>query len=300
MSGNTSPGASHLPMYHYFNTIMTPYEIDMDSFQWEVKPVLANATDIIQRSPAPRQKFVRFAPKAVDIKYNEFKTKSNNGRQRNNAAALTVANDSKMMRIPSPSELSRAGSPRQDPSSTQIQSSHRRTIRENPTERSSRMEFEAQNYTSSQNGQFKLVVANTPTQFPPRVPSPPASRDPPPTPRPARLSTPDFTDDYDDCPRFCDCCGNYEAERSGRTLDSRKEGSACSKMEYQYQAASAYIGDRRLVAEKRKQDLAVVPTEDTQVWNLMRMGYPRSVAITTLEAYRHDFEKAATFLEYNY
>ncbi|KAJ8066248.1 hypothetical protein OCU04_005330 [Sclerotinia nivalis] len=233
MSGNTSPGTSHLPTYYYFNTTMAPSETKMNSLQRGPQSILTNAADNDQRSPAPRQKFVHFAPRAIDNENNEFKTKTNDEKQKRDAIAFSISNDSKRNRISSSSELNKVGSSRSDLSSTQIQSSHHRTIREKPIERRSGMKFATQNSTSSQGRQFKLVAPNTTTQYLPRVPSPPMNRGPPPTPRPARLPTPDLENPCD-CPlNFCDCLRCYEAEMLRRGVESRREVSAYSKMENQ-------------------------------------------------------------------
>ncbi|KAI9648362.1 hypothetical protein NHQ30_002995 [Ciborinia camelliae] len=285
---------------------MTPYKIKMSSLQRGVRPILTNVADLNENSPASTQKFVRFASQVVDNELNESKTNSSEGRQKNIAVAANVTDDLKRKRIPSSSEMYKAGSSRHDLSLTQIQFSHHRTIQEKPMEPCSQWESEAQNVVSFQDRQFNLVAANTPTQYPPRVPSPPVNRDPPLTPRPERLPTPDFEETCDDRPNFCDCLSCYEAERSRRTAESTRGLSAYSKMEGQCeivpqdQAATAYIRDSRPIGRQQRQDLAVGPTEDFEVWNLMRMGYPRSVAITALEACRYDFNKAVAFLKYNY
>ncbi|KAF7863862.1 hypothetical protein EAF04_006827 [Stromatinia cepivora] len=291
MSGNTSPGTSHLPTYYYFNTTIAPFEIKMNSHQRGTNPVLTNVADNGQRSPAPRQKFVHFAPGAVDDENNEFKTKTNDEKQERDAIAFNITNDSKRNRVSSSSELYKADSSRRDLSSTQIQSSNHRTIREKPIERRSRMKSETQNSTSSQSRQFKLVAPNTTTQYPPRVPSPPMNRGPPPTPRPARLPTPDLEDPCDYPLNFCDCLRCYEVEVSRRGVESSREVSAYSKMENQYQAATAYIRDSRPVVREQRPDLVVMPKEDARICNLIGMGYPRKVAITALESYRYNFEK---------
>lgn len=212
---------------------MAPYETKMSYFQRGVTPILTNAVDKTRNPPTPRQKFVHFASKATDNDLNEFKTKPSDEGPKKYVIGPKVTNDSKRKRIPSSSELYEAGSSRSDLSSVHVQTSQRRMIREKPNDRHIRMESEFQNDTSFQNRQFKLVPATTPTQYLPRVPSPPVSRGPPPTPPPARLPTPDFADICDNPPIFCDCLGCYEAERSRRIVESSREASAYMKMEDQ-------------------------------------------------------------------
>ncbi|CAD6442015.1 ffb52e22-a047-4a91-bfce-a7eea9186a06 [Sclerotinia trifoliorum] len=293
MSGNASPGTSHSPTYYYFNTTMAPFETKMNSLQRGPKSILTNATDNDRRSPVPGQKFVHFAPRAIDNENNEFKTKTNNEKQKKDATAFNITSNSKRNRFLSSSELNKAGSSRTALGSTQIKSPHR-AIREKPSERRSRMKVEIENSTSSQGRQFKLLAPNTAAQYIPRVPSPPMNRGPPATPRPARLPTPDLENPRDYPLNFCDCLRCYEAGMLGRDVESRREVLASSKMENQYQAATAYIRDRRPVVREQGLGLIVVPREDSHTCNLMGLGYPRNVAINALEAYGYNFEEVDT------
>ncbi|KAB8304431.1 hypothetical protein EYC80_003829 [Monilinia laxa] len=151
--------------------------------------------------------------------------------------------------------------------------------------RPTRMDSEARDVNSTPSNYFELVGANTPIQCPPRAPSPPINRDLPPPPRLERLPTPDFEDSCYDRPKFCECLGCYEVE-------SRRETLAYSKIEDQYKAAMAYIKDARPVSRQQRQDPAIVSTEDSRVYNLMHIGYPRIIAAVSSEDCSYDFEKS--------
>ncbi|QSZ37646.1 hypothetical protein DSL72_008745 [Monilinia vaccinii-corymbosi] len=242
---------------------MSPDEIDMNSHQRGAKAVLGNDAKIIQSSSAPRQKFVHFAPETIDNEFNVFNITSRDERHTNNIAALDYTNHSERERISSSSELYL--------SLNQTSSSHHRLVQKKDTKRRIRMDSQAQNDNPSPDHYFRLVAAYTPTQCPPRVPSPPVDRDPPSPPCLERLPTPDFEDVFAHCPKFCDCLGCYEVERSARIIESRGEASGYSKMNDQYQAATAYIRDRRTVSRQQMQDPAVEPMEGSRVYHLMRM-----------------------------
>lgn len=44
------------------------------------------------------------------------------------------------------------------------------------------------------------------------------------------------------------------------------------------QAAIAYIKDARSVSRQQRQDPAVVTTEESRVYDIMRIGHPQSIA----------------------
>ncbi|KAF7953569.1 uncharacterized protein EAE97_000968 [Botrytis byssoidea] len=275
--------------------------MEWNTIHREAMPILAEFSEMDQRSPAPRQKSVQFAPRATDDEFNEFKINPSDTRHNYNTTALNITKDSGKKKIPSYSKSFKAGSSYYDLGSTPIQAFNRRKFQDKPIDRQYRMEFGAQNDTAIPNHQFKLIAASTQPQYRPRVPSPPVKRGPPPTPRPIRLPTPDFEENCNDHLYFCDCLGCYEAERPRRIVErERQEAPAYLKMENQYQAATAYIRNARPAESQRRQDLAVVSTEGFHVSNLIQLGYPRNATITALEACRYDFEKAVTFLRYNY
>ncbi|KAF7888269.1 uncharacterized protein EAF02_002810 [Botrytis sinoallii] len=301
MSGNTSPAMKNLPTHHYLDSTVSPYEIEWNTVHREAMPILAEFSIMNQRSPAPRQKSVHFAPRAIDNEFNEFKIKPSDKRHKKNTTAFNVTKDSGRREIPSSSKSFEAGSSCYDLSSTPIQAFNRRRIQDKTIDRQYRMEFGSQNDSAVQNHQFKLIAASTQPQYPPRVPSPPVKREPPPTPRPILLPTPDFEENCDDHLYFCDCLGCYEAGRPRRVVErERQEAPAYLKMENQYQAATAYIRNARPAESQQRQDLNVSSTEDLHVNNLIRLGYPRAAVIIALEACRYDLEKAVTFLKYNY
>ncbi|RAL68192.1 hypothetical protein DID88_008899 [Monilinia fructigena] len=257
----------------------------MDSYQGQAKTVLGSDADVNQRPPAPRQKFVHFALKNIDNELNEFKTTRFDERHKNNAAALNLTNNSESEGVPSSSELYLR--------LNQAQLFHCHTIPRKPMERPTRIDYQARNNNSTLSNYLELVGANTPIQYPPRVSSPPINRDPPPPPRLERLPTPDFEDTCDDRPKFCECLGCYEVERSIHIVESRREALAYSKMEDQYQAATAYIKNARPVSRQQRQESAIVSTEDSRVYNLMHIGYPRSIAAVSSEDCSYDFKKRA-------
>ncbi|TGO90162.1 hypothetical protein BPOR_0076g00120 [Botrytis porri] len=292
MAGNTSPSIKNLPTHHYFDSTVSPYEIEWNAVHRKAMPISSEFSKMNPRSPAPRQKFVHFAPRAVGDESIEFKTNSNDKRHKNNATAINVTKDSGRKKIPSSSKSFKAGSSCYDLSSTPIQAFNLRKTQDEPIDRQYQVEFGAQIDSAVQNHQFKLIAASTQPRYPPRVPSPPMKRDPPPTPRPTRLPTPDLEEDCDDHLHFCDCLGCYEAGRPRRVVGSeRQEASAYSKMENQYQAATAYIRNARPAKSQQRQDLTFVLTEDLRVSNLIRLGYPRNAVTIALEACRYDFEK---------
>ncbi|THV54430.1 hypothetical protein BGAL_0027g00230 [Botrytis galanthina] len=289
MSGNTSPDVKNLPTHNYFDSTVSPYKMEWNTVHREAMPILAEFSKMNQRSPAPRQKSVRFAPRAIDDDFNEFKIKSSDTRHKNNTTALSFTKDSGRKKITSSSKSFKAGISCYDHGSTPIQEFNRREIQDKPIDRQYRMKCGAQNDSAIQNHQFKLIAISTQPQYPPRVPSPPVKREPPPTPRPIRLPTPDLEENCDDHLYFCDCLGCYEAGRPRRVIErERQEVPAYLKMENQYQAATAYIHNAR---PAERQDLTVVSREDVHVSNLIRLGYPRNAVITALEAFRYDFEK---------
>ncbi|KAF5871764.1 uncharacterized protein Bfra_008788 [Botrytis fragariae] len=291
MSGNKSPVIKNLPTHHCCDSTVSPYEMEWNTVHREAMPILAGFSKINQRSPAPRQKSVHFAPRAIDDELNEFKIKPSDKRHKNNTTALNVTKDSGRNKIPSSSKSFKAGSSCYDLSSTPIQAVNRRKIQDKPIDRQYRMNLGARNDSAIQTHQFKLVAASTQPQYPPRVPSPPVKREPPPTPRPRRLPTPDFEEDCDDHLYFCDCLGCYEAGRPRRVVERERQAPAYLKMENQYQAATVYIRNARPTESQQRQDLTVVSTEDSHVSNLIQLGYPRNAVITALEACRYDFEK---------
>ncbi|TGO39865.1 hypothetical protein BHYA_0046g00190 [Botrytis hyacinthi] len=301
MSGNTSPGIKNLPTHHYFDSTVSSYEMEWNTVHREAIPMLVEFSRMNQRSPAPRQKSVHFAPRAIDDEFNEFKIKPSNTRHKSNATALNITKDSGRKKIPSSSKSFKAGSFCYDLGATPIQAFNRRKFQDKPIDRQYQMESGSQNDSAIQNHQSKLVAASTQPQYHPRVPSPPMKREPPPTPRPMRLPTPDFEENCNNHLYFCDCLGCYEAGRPLRIVErERQEAPAYSKMENQYQAATAYIRNARPAESQQRQDLSVVSTEDFHASNLIQLGYPRNAAITALEACRYDFEKAVTFLRYDY
>ncbi|KAM0149419.1 hypothetical protein ACHAPG_009434 [Botrytis cinerea] len=300
MSRSIPPGTNNSPVHHYFDYTASPYELEWTGLHREAMPILVEVSNIGQRSPAPRQKSVHFAPRDID-EFNDLKIQSSDKRHKNHTTSLDVMKISGRKKIPSSSELFKAASSCYDPSSTQNQAFNRRTIRDQPIDRGYRMELKARNHDSIQNHQFKLIAASTEPQYPPRVPSPPMKRDPPPTPRPARLPTPDFEENCDGRLHFCNCLGCYEGRKPQRVVGSeRQEASAYLKMENQYQAATAYIRNARPTESQQRQNFTVVSTKDFHVSNLIRLGYPQNAVITALEACGYDFEKAATLLKYNY
>lgn len=218
-------GASRVPTHYYPNTTIPPYRIEVDSHPLQAKTVLGSDAYINQRPPAPRQKFVHFALKNMDTELNEYDTKQIDERHKNNAAALNFTNHSRNERTPLSSELYLR--------LAQARLSHFHTVPRKPMERPIRMDFQARNDNSAPDNHLGLVAANTPIQYPPRVPTPPINRDPPPPPRLERLPTPDFEDTCDDRPEFCECLGCYEVERSMNIVESRGEALAYSKMEDQ-------------------------------------------------------------------
>ncbi|TEY40049.1 hypothetical protein BOTCAL_0439g00070 [Botryotinia calthae] len=291
MSRSIFPSTKNSPTHHYFDSTVSPYEMEWNALHKEVMPILAEVSKVDQRSPAPRQKSVHFAPRNID-EFNGLKIKSSDKRHKNHTTSLNVTKSSGRKKIPSSSELFKAGSSWYDPSSTQNQAFNRRTIRDKPIDRRYRMEFGARNDNSIQNHQFKLIAASTEPQYPPRVPSPPMKRGPPPAPQPARLPTPDLEANCDDRLHFCNCLGCYEGRKPQRVVGSeRQEASTYLKMENQYQAATAYIRYARPTESQQRQDLTVVSTEDFHVSNLIRLGYPQNAVITALEACGYDFEK---------
>lgn len=287
---------------------MAPYEIKINSRQREIKPCLKNTTDIIQEVPAHRPKSVRFAPKVVDNEFNEFKTGPGDRGQENNIAVFNAAKDSKRERISSSSsEFYWIGSSCHDQGSTRVQSITHRTIKKKPVERWNKMEFETPNDTASQDRNFKLVASSTRFRYSPRVPSPPIDRNPPSTPRPARLPTPDFEDFGDHYPQFCDCLMCYEAEMSRHSVESRRgDASAHSKMEDQCklifwgkfseltridQAATAYIRSGRPMERQENHYPAAVPVKESQGRDLINIERPRSVSVSASNPFMYDLEK---------
>ncbi|TGO11824.1 hypothetical protein BTUL_0101g00250 [Botrytis tulipae] len=303
MSGKTSPSIKNLPTHHYFDSTVSPYEMEWNTIHREAMPILAEFSEMNQRAPAPRQKSVHFVPRAIDDEFNEFKIKPSDKGHKNNITALNVTKDSGRKKIPSTSKSFKAGSSCYDLSSTPIQAFNRRKNQDKPIDRQYRVEFEAQNDSAIQTHQLKLIAASTQPQYPPRVPSPPVKREPPPTPWPIRLPTPDFEENCNDHLYFCDCLGCYEAGRPRRIVErERQEAPAYLKMENHCKItvetkptttdlATAYIRNARPAESQRRQDLAVVSTEGFHVSNLIQLGYPRNAAITALEACRYDFEK---------
>lgn len=233
MSRSIPPGTNNSPVHHYFDYTASPYELEWTGLHREAMPILVEVSNIGQRSHAPRQKSVHFASRDID-EFNDLKIQSSDKRHKNHTTSLNVMKSSGRKKIPSSSELFKAASSCYDPSSTQNQAFNRRTIRDQPIDRGYRMELKARNHDSIQNHQFKLIAASTEPQYPPRVPSPPMKRDPPPTPRPARLPTPDFEENCDGRLHFCNCLGCYEGRKPQRVVGSeRQEASAYLKMENQ-------------------------------------------------------------------
>ncbi|KAF7960837.1 hypothetical protein EAE96_000509 [Botrytis aclada] len=292
MPGNTSPGIKNLPTHHYFDSTMSPYKMEWNIAHREAMPILDEFSRMNERSPAPRQKSDHFASRAIDDGFNDLRLKSSDRRHKNNTTAFKVIKNSGRKKISSSSKSFKAGSSCYELSSTPNQACSRRIVQDETTDQQYRMEFGAQNDSAIQNHRFKLSAASTQPQYPPRVPSPPVKREPPPTPRPTRLPTPDFEETCDKHLYFCDCLGCYEAGKPRRVVESeRQEAPTYLKMENQYQAATAYIRNARPAESQQRQDFTVVSTEDFHVSNLIRFGYPRNAITTALQACRYDFEK---------